>query len=140
MKGSVAITVRQLVDTPHLRTRFHAGRAGGEQVINWAHTCEMPDPWHWLEPFDMLMTNGLGMPTDPDEQARYLSRLADAGILVGGHARPPGEIPGVGAAGPDGFSMNNLAGSQIGDSTSLFLYHLHRAALFAVSVGRAHTA
>lgn len=80
MKGSVAITVRQLVDTPHLRTRFHAGRAGGEQVINWAHTCEMPDPWHWLEPFDMLMTNGLGMPTDPDEQARYLSRLADAGM------------------------------------------------------------
>ena len=80
MKHSVAITVRQLVDTPHLRTRFHAGRAGGEQVINWAHTCEMPDPWHWLEPFDMLMTNGLGMPTDPDEQARYLSRLADAGM------------------------------------------------------------
>jgi PucR family transcriptional regulator, purine catabolism regulatory protein len=76
----VAITVRQLVDTPHLRTRFYSGRAGGEQVINWAHTCEMPDPWHWLEPFDMLMTNGIGLPADPDEQARYLSRLADAGI------------------------------------------------------------
>jgi purine catabolism regulatory family protein/PucR-like helix-turn-helix protein len=80
MKRRVAITVRQLVDTPHLRTRFYSGRAGGEQVINWAHTCEMPDPWHWLEPFDMLMTNGLGLPADPDEQSRYLSRLADAGI------------------------------------------------------------
>ena len=80
MKRCVAITVRQLVDTPHLRTRFHSGRAGGEQVINWAHTCEMPDPWHWLEPFDMLMTNGIGLPADPEEQARYLSRLADAGI------------------------------------------------------------
>ncbi|MGH2881971.1 MAG: PucR family transcriptional regulator, partial [Solirubrobacteraceae bacterium] len=80
MKGRVAITVRQLVEVPHLRTRFHCGRAGGEQVINWAHTCEMPDPWHWLEPFDMLMTNGIGLPADPDEQARYLSRLADAGI------------------------------------------------------------
>jgi len=76
----MAITVRQLVETPHLRTRFHSGRAGGEQLINWAHTCEMPDPWHWLEPFDMLMTNGLGMPADPGEQAAYLSRLADAGI------------------------------------------------------------
>jgi purine catabolism regulator len=76
----MAITVRQLVDTPHLRTRFYAGRVGGEQVINWAHTCEMPDPWHWLEPFDMLMTNGLGMPKDPDDQARYVSHLADAGI------------------------------------------------------------
>ena len=49
-------------------------------MINWAHTCEMPDPWHWLEPFDMLMTNGIGLPADPEEQARYLSRLADAGI------------------------------------------------------------
>jgi len=76
----VAITVKQLVDTPHLRTRFHSGRAGGEQVINWAHSCEMPDPWHWLEPFDMLMTNGLGLPAGPENQARYVSRLADAGI------------------------------------------------------------
>lgn len=76
----VAITVKQLVETPHLRTRFHSGRAGGEQVINWAHTCEMPDPWHWLEPFDMLMTNGIGLPSDPSEQTRYVSRLADAGI------------------------------------------------------------
>jgi purine catabolism regulator len=49
-------------------------------VINWAHTCEMPDPWHWLEPFDMLMTNGLGMPVDPAEQAAYVNLLADAGI------------------------------------------------------------
>lgn len=76
----MAITVRQLVETPHLRTRFHSGRSGGEQVINWAHTCEMPDPWHWLEPFDMLMTNGIGLPVDPEDQNRYLSRLADAGI------------------------------------------------------------
>lgn len=80
MKRCVAITVRQLVDTPHLRTRFHSGRAGGEQVINWAHTCEMPDPWHWLEPFDMLMTNGIGLPAAPDDQARYVSHLADAGL------------------------------------------------------------
>jgi purine catabolism regulator len=76
----VAITVKQLVETPHLGTRFYAGRAGGEQVINWAHSCEMPDPWDWLEPFDMLMTNGIGVPDDPEEQSRYVDRLADAGI------------------------------------------------------------
>jgi len=28
----------------------------------------------------MLMTNGIGLPADPEDQARYLSRLADAGI------------------------------------------------------------
>jgi purine catabolism regulator len=76
----VAITVRQLVDTPHIGTRFHCGRAGAEQAINWAHSCEMPDPWDWLEPFDMLMTNGIGMPGAPREQSRYVDRLADAGI------------------------------------------------------------
>ncbi len=62
-------------------------------MINWAHTCEMPDPWHWLEPFDMLMTNGLGMPTEPREQADYVSRLADAGIsaiAVGEDVGAPG--------------------------------------------------
>jgi purine catabolism regulator len=76
----MAITVRQLVQTPHIGTRFLAGRAGAEQAINWAHSCEMPEPWDWLEPFDMLMTNGIGVPADPDGQARYVDHLADAGI------------------------------------------------------------
>jgi purine catabolism regulatory family protein/PucR-like helix-turn-helix protein len=76
----VAITVRQLVETAHIGTHFYAGRAGSEQVINWAHSCEIPDPWDWLEPFDMLMTNGIGLPNRPDEQSRYIDCLADAGI------------------------------------------------------------
>jgi purine catabolism regulatory family protein/PucR-like helix-turn-helix protein len=76
----MAITVNEIVGMPQLQTRFHSGEVGGEQRINWAHSCEMPDPWHWLEPFDLLMTNGLGMPTDPAEQARYVNILADAGI------------------------------------------------------------
>ena len=76
----MAITVNQIVQMPHLRTCFHSGEAGGEQPINWAHTCEMPDPWHWLEPLDLLMTNGLGMPAHPAEQVRYVNLLADAGI------------------------------------------------------------
>lgn len=76
----VALTVKQLVDTPHIGTRFYAGRAGGEQLINWAHSCEMPDPWDWLEPFDMLMTNGMGVPSKPHEQSLYIDQLADAGI------------------------------------------------------------
>jgi purine catabolism regulator len=80
MRARVAITVRQLVDTPHLGTRFHCGRAGADQVINWAHSCELPEPWDWLEPFDMLMTVGFGLPRSPAHQARYVARLADAGI------------------------------------------------------------
>jgi purine catabolism regulator len=76
----MAITVNEIVGMARLQTRFHSGNVGGEQPINWAHSCEMPDPWHWLEPFDLLMTNGLGMPSDPAEQARYVNLVADAGI------------------------------------------------------------
>lgn len=80
MNHAMGITVHRLVDTPHLRTRFHAGRSGGDQVINWAHTCELHEPWDWLEPFDLLMTNGLGIPETPDDQVNYVERLADAGM------------------------------------------------------------
>jgi purine catabolism regulator len=90
---AVAITVKQLVDTPHLGTRFYAGRAGGEQVINWAHSCEMPDPSDWLEPFDMLMTNGIGVPADPAGQNRYIEDLADAGISAVAVAEGVGAPP-----------------------------------------------
>jgi purine catabolism regulator len=61
----------------------------------------MPDPWHWLEPFDMLMTNGLGMPADPGEQVAYLSRLADAGIsaiAIGEDVGAPGISPEMSTA------------------------------------------
>jgi purine catabolism regulator len=87
----MGITVRQLAETPHLRTRFVAGRAGAEQVINWAHSCELDNPWDWLEAFDLLMTNGLGVPQAPHSQARYIERLADAGIsaiAIGEEAAP----------------------------------------------------
>jgi PucR family transcriptional regulator, purine catabolism regulatory protein len=87
----MGVTVRQLVDTPHLRTRFAAGQAGAEQVINWAHSCELDNPWDWLEAFDLLMTNGLGVPDTPPAQARYIERLADAGIsaiAIGEEAAP----------------------------------------------------
>src|SRR5215472_10727794 len=76
----MSITVRQLVETPHLRTRFIAGRAGGAGIVNWAHSCELDNPWDWLEAFDLLMTNGLGIPKLPAAQAAYVERLADAGI------------------------------------------------------------
>lgn len=88
----MAITVQQLVETPHLRTRFYAGQAGGDQVINWAHSCELKDPWDWLEPFDLLMTNGLALPTRAADQATYVDRLADAGlsgVAIGDGMRAP---------------------------------------------------
>jgi PucR family transcriptional regulator, purine catabolism regulatory protein len=76
----MGITVRQLVQAPHLQTRFRAGRAGGDHAINWAHSCELPEPWDWLEPFDLLLTIGLGLPTASADQVDYIERMADAGL------------------------------------------------------------
>lgn len=70
-------------------------------MINWAHSCELPDPWDWLEPFDMLMTNGIGVPADPGAQALYVNRLADAGIsaiAVGEDVAAPPISPAMAAA------------------------------------------
>ncbi|MHB1570831.1 MAG: PucR family transcriptional regulator ligand-binding domain-containing protein, partial [Solirubrobacteraceae bacterium] len=56
--GTMGITVGELIDIPHLRTRLHAGVSGRDNPITWAHSCEVPNPWNWLEAGDLLMTNG----------------------------------------------------------------------------------
>ncbi|MCU1448360.1 MAG: hypothetical protein JWP02_530, partial [Acidimicrobiales bacterium] len=53
------LTIRALVEIPYLGTRLHAGVAGAERVVTWAHSSEIEQPWEWLEPGDLLMTLGL---------------------------------------------------------------------------------
>lgn len=74
------LSVRELIEIPYLGTRVHAGRGGLDRRIRFAHACEMPRPWEWLEEGDLLLTSGMGLPHDPREQAAYVSRLADAGL------------------------------------------------------------
>jgi len=76
----VALTVRQLCDIPHLRTRIHAGHSGAERVITWAHSIEMERPWEWLEEGNLLMTVGLGIPAGAEAQVEYIESLARAGV------------------------------------------------------------
>lgn len=76
----MAITVRELVAIPQLRTTLYAGAAGADRTIAWAHSCELEAPWEWLEANDLLMTNGLGIPTEPEAQEAYIERLARAGV------------------------------------------------------------
>jgi purine catabolism regulator len=72
---------------------MHAGASGGERVITWAHPIELPQPWEWLEAGDLLMTVGLGLPSDPAEQAAYVENLSDVGVcgiaLGDGFPLPP---------------------------------------------------
>ena len=79
MSPVVAITVRELVAVPDLRTWVRAGERGLDREVSWAHVCEMPDPAEWLGAGDLLMTTGLGLPADPDRRT-FVERLVAAGL------------------------------------------------------------
>ena len=74
------ITVNDLVAARPGELTMTAGHGGGERIITWAHVCDLPDPWAWVRPGDLVMTTGDGLPTDPDTQGRWLSTLIDVGI------------------------------------------------------------
>jgi purine catabolism regulator len=58
-----------------------AGALGLARAIEWAHVCELPDPWHWVGAGDLLMTTGLGVPEAAEAQVEYVDRLAAAGAV-----------------------------------------------------------
>jgi purine catabolism regulator len=78
----VAITVAELVAVPHLRLHVHAGAAGGDRRVSWAHASDLPNATEWLAPGDLLMSNGLNVPAASDEQVSFLDEL-DAASLSG---------------------------------------------------------
>jgi purine catabolism regulator len=85
----MSISIRQLIEIPYLRLQLFAGSGGADQEIRWAHASELPDPSEWLEPGDLVMTTGLGLPGEPEAQGAYIERLARAGLgglLIGEQA------------------------------------------------------
>lgn len=88
----MALTVRQLVDVPTLRTKLLAGEAGAGTEILWAHSCEAARPWEWLGRGDLLMTTGNNVPVDSGDQMQFVQSLAGAGVsglvLAQGMASP----------------------------------------------------
>lgn len=76
----MSITVRELTEIPYLRTWIHAGAAGADRQITWAHSIELTTPWEWLDAGDLLMTVGLGVPDGAEAQVNYVTRLAGIGV------------------------------------------------------------
>lgn len=74
----MAITVRELLELPHLALELVAGAAGATTPIHWAHVSEVEDPTPWLEGGELLLTTGLGLPAHAAGQDAYLRRLARA--------------------------------------------------------------
>jgi purine catabolism regulator len=76
----VAITVADLISIPYLGTTVRAGARGLDRRVAWAHSCEIADPWNWLDEGDLLMTNGYSIPADAQGQVAFLDQLGAAGI------------------------------------------------------------
>lgn len=80
------LTVRDVVSVEHLKLEVLAGAAGLDRSVSYTHVSELDDPSAWLDGGELLMTNGLGLPTDAEHQVRYLRGLHQrraAGIAIG---------------------------------------------------------
>lgn len=84
------MTIRDLLETHHLRLEVISGAAGLDRKVSWTHVSELEDPAPWLDGGELLMTNGLGIPPDCESQVELVRRLDErhvAGIAIG--VRPP---------------------------------------------------
>ncbi|MGH8464311.1 MAG: PucR family transcriptional regulator ligand-binding domain-containing protein, partial [Pseudomonas sp.] len=91
----MSLHVRDLIALPELRSRLLSGAEGLDREVRWAHVCELPDPTEWLGEADVLMTTGLGVPADPQQQRDYVHRLAEAGLagmMIGEHMHAPANL------------------------------------------------
>src|SRR5260370_42630275 len=51
----MSITVRELLQLPHLRLTLTAGAAGLDRQVSWVHSSDLPNPWEWLGPAELLL-------------------------------------------------------------------------------------
>tara|TARA_R110002020_G_scaffold75315_16_gene191802 strand:+ start:9474 stop:10883 length:1410 start_codon:yes stop_codon:yes gene_type:complete len=82
------LTIGDILAISSLDVTLLAGGAGLCREVLWAHSCEMSDPARWLGPHELLMTVGLCVPPDPDDQVIFIRTLDDgglAGLIVGDH-------------------------------------------------------
>ncbi|MDH6198422.1 purine catabolism regulator [Mycobacterium frederiksbergense] len=82
----MSITVRELLDMPHLQLRLHSGKTGLDRQVSWTHTSDLPEPWQWVSTRELLMTNGMSFPASAADQERLveeLDRVGASGLAIG---------------------------------------------------------
>ena len=62
------ITVRELLQLPHLRLTLTAGEASLDRQVSWVHSSDLPNPWEWLGPAELLLTNGTSLSAEEPAQ------------------------------------------------------------------------
>jgi purine catabolism regulator len=75
----MSITVRELLQLPHLRLTLTAGEAGLDRQVSWVHSSDLPNPWEWLGPAELLLTNQTSLSAEEDDQVRFIERLNETG-------------------------------------------------------------
>ena len=92
-RGPRGISIRDLVQLPHLQAKVMAGGSGMDRNVSWAHVMESDEPWNWLEPHDLVLTSGAIIPRGAAAQARFVEKMAASGlsgIAIGeSDLRPP---------------------------------------------------
>ena len=75
----MSITVSELLQLPHLRLTLTAGQAGLDRQVSWVHSSDLPDPWEWLGPAELLLTNGTSLSAEEEAQVLFIERLGETG-------------------------------------------------------------
>lgn len=75
----MGVTVRGLLDMPHLHLRLHSGESGLDRQTTWTHTSDLPEPWQFLTGGELLMTNGMSFPRTASDQVDLLHELDRVG-------------------------------------------------------------
>lgn len=94
----MSLSIQDLIYNASLRTRLLTGAQGAQRSLRWAHVCELADPSEWLGEGDLLMTTGIGIPHDAEQQRAYVTRLFDAnvaGMMIGENMQAPDDLTGL---------------------------------------------
>ena len=84
--AAMTMTVRGLLDRPRLQLTLVGGEGGLDREITWAHASDLPAPWDYLGPGELLLTNGTGIGSSAGDQVHFAQRLARigaSGLVVG---------------------------------------------------------
>lgn len=78
------LTVQDLMNVELLKLQAVAGEGATSRLITWAHAVDLPDPWRWISPGDLVMTTGVGIPRAAQDQVVWLEQLvqSNASALV----------------------------------------------------------
>jgi purine catabolism regulator len=115
----VVTTLRSLIEVERFRLRLlvpPADPAILDEPLTWAHSSDLPDPTPWLEPGQLLLTDGDHFLRNPDQASAdaYIERLRAASVRALGfaigviHDEVP--EPVVRAAQTTGYPLVEVAG------------------------------